>query len=302
MAVAVDDHRAARSAAAGSRHSRRPLLGQPLAHAAHVEAELAGRVPLARPASFSARAREASSTAAALVAADDDHAVVVGHDHVARVDELAGADDRDVDVAEGLLDRASRRHARDQTGNRIFGQLGTSRQPASMTRPRTPARVQRGGQQLAEVPVVAPGRRRHHEDVAVGGTAPRRRGSSSCRRAATLTVTAVPEIRAPRVDRVAASGQQAACGPAPRARWRRRTARTRRRWPVGPAWMVRYDDDHAHSCQGKQRYVHHILPCRSPPIALIARSTCASPKVWVASRSSGNRPEASCLSASSQAR
>ena len=57
--------------------------------------------------------------------------------------------------------------ARDHTGNFISVSAFTSRQPASMTSPRTPAALERGGQQLAEVAVVAGRGRRHHEDVAL---------------------------------------------------------------------------------------------------------------------------------------
>jgi hypothetical protein len=72
---------------------------------------------------------------------------------------------------------------------------GLSRQPASITRPRTP-RPQRGGEQLAEVPVVA---------REVGATT-RMSPSWHCSTATwiiqlspggTLTVTAVPAIAAP---------------------------------------------------------------------------------------------------------
>ena len=79
---------------------------QRLAHLVHVEAQHAGRelgallafVGLARLGRIGHLLRYRGG--------NDDHAVVVGHDHVARVDQRAGADHRDVDRAERRLDRA----------------------------------------------------------------------------------------------------------------------------------------------------------------------------------------------------
>jgi hypothetical protein len=61
-----------------------------------------------------------------------DHAVVVGHDHVARGDQHAGADDGDVDRAQRGLDGALGADGLLQTGKSISCSVFTSRTPASM--------------------------------------------------------------------------------------------------------------------------------------------------------------------------
>ena len=65
----------------------------------------ARRLPLDGFVGFS-RASAASAACAATRARHHDDAVVVGHDDVARVDERAGADHRDVHRAQRRLDRA----------------------------------------------------------------------------------------------------------------------------------------------------------------------------------------------------
>ena len=152
------------------------------------------------------------------------HAVVVGHDHVARLDIDAGADHRHVDRAERRLDRAlgrdrPRPHRESPSPCSAF----TSRQPASMTRPMHAARLQRGRQQFAEHAVGVVGGAADHQHVALLALLDgdvdhpvvarlRQHGDGAARRSA----------RRPRSAACRASSGRS--GRAPRARWRRRTA------------------------------------------------------------------------------
>src|SRR5690606_10337065 len=85
-----------------------PRLRQRLAHAIDVEAELAGAEPL--PLLFFLRdpALTRREDLLGLTAGHDDDAVVIRDDHVARIDERAGTDDRNVHRADGRLDGALR--------------------------------------------------------------------------------------------------------------------------------------------------------------------------------------------------
>ncbi len=90
-------------------------------------------------------------TSADVEARHHDHAVVVGHDHVARVHHLLAARDGQVHVAQRLLDRAVRRdRARPDRKAHLLqivdvAAAGVDDQPAHA------ARLQRGAQQLAEI-------------------------------------------------------------------------------------------------------------------------------------------------------
>ena len=117
-------------------------------------------------ASLAIRASALAATSAASRARHDADAVVVGHDHVARVDRRSGADDRHVDRAERLLDRALREHRLrpDREAHRRqvrhVADAGVDHQPAA------PARRRRGRKQLAEVAVLARARRGEDQEVA----------------------------------------------------------------------------------------------------------------------------------------
>ena len=188
---------------------------------------------------------------------------------------------------------------RDQTGNRICASSLTSRQPASMTSPRTP----RAASAVASSSPKYPSSQR---DV---GATTRTSPSAHCSTATwiiqlspggTLTVTAVPEIRGPAYTGLRYGASRplrpwASCVVAtPNSANASAAARSARR-------MLRTTMAIGYSPQGSSdTWMTSSSP--PPPIALIARSTSGSPKVWVTSMSSGNRPEASCLTASSQAR
>ena len=168
-----------------SRRSGGPWLGEPARACRRCRGRARRRrgVRAWRPRSPRA-CRAASSTAAASLARHDDHAVVVGDDHVARAHERAGADDRHVDRCPASPSPCpGPRSPWTRPGSPSRSASRTSRTPASMTSPRTPCAPARCGEQVAEVAVVAGAGRGDDQDVAGPGTARPRHGSSSCRRA-----------------------------------------------------------------------------------------------------------------------
>ena len=116
--------------------------------------------------SFASRAAAASSVLPPSRARHDDDAVVVGHDHVARVHQRAGADHGDVDRAERGLDGAlgadgPAPHGKSHLGQRLHvAAAGVDDQGARA------ARLEASGQQVAEEAVGAVGRARGDDDVA----------------------------------------------------------------------------------------------------------------------------------------
>ena len=116
--------------------------------------------------SFASRLAAASSVAAAMRARHADDAVVVGHDHVARVHQRARADHRDVDRAERRLDRPLRAHRAAPDREAHLGQrLDVAAAAVDDQRARA-ARLERRREQLAEEAVAALGRDRGDHDVA----------------------------------------------------------------------------------------------------------------------------------------
>ena len=128
--------------------------------------------PRTPPASFSRLPASFCSRSAALravsgaVAGHDDHAVVVGHDDVARVDERAGHDDRHVDRAGRRLHRALRRDRARPDREVHRGQLRDVADAGVEDDADRSVGPQRGREQFADRAVGGRARRRDDEDVA----------------------------------------------------------------------------------------------------------------------------------------
>src|ERR1700722_2222074 len=250
---------------------------QPLAHAADVQTYLSGGVPFAEPRLLPGPGPGGVENGGRPRPGHHGHAVIVGDDHVARRDQLAAAHQREVDVAEGLLHGSRRGHAPGPDREPHPGQLPHVPAAGLDDQAAHPARLQRGGEQLAEVPVVAAGGRRHDEDVAVlalldgdmdhpviaGRDADGDRGAGDL---------------GARVDRVQVRGQQPAAALrlvlGSDAELRERVGDRL----VGPGDGAD-DNGHAHSCQGSRDTWMTSSSWPAPPIALIARSTSDRPKV-----------------------
>ena len=128
--------------------------------------------PSTPDASFSRFAPSLASRAAAASASSAprpparDHAVVVGDDRVARIDQRARADDGNVDRAERRLHRALGADALAPDREAHLGQrLHVAHARVDDQRPRA-ARLERGRQQVAEIAVGAFGGDRRDDDVA----------------------------------------------------------------------------------------------------------------------------------------
>ena len=175
-------------------------------------------------ASFFSRAHALLEHVRRLLAGDDADAVVVGDDDIARIDQRAGAHDRHVDAAQGLLDRALRRDVARPDGKAASPSAScTSRTPASMIKSAHAASLKRA----------SPADRRNS----------RSRRRTSARRPGCRPPTLLDrDVDHPVVARRNADGHRRAgdawrrdksgackapggrCGPAPRAPSRRRTA------------------------------------------------------------------------------
>jgi ethanolamine utilization protein EutA len=141
---------------------------EPAAHVADIQAQFPRGVPLTDPGLVFLPGLACRKDADRATSRHHRNSVVIGHYHVARRDQLAGAHNRDVDVTEYLLDRPRGRHAPGPDGKPQQGELLNVATARVDHQAPDPACAQRGGEQLAEVAVVAPRRRGHHEDVAVG--------------------------------------------------------------------------------------------------------------------------------------
>ena len=118
------------------------------------------------PASFCSRSAALRAVSGAESAGHHDHAVVVGHDDVARVDERAGHDDRHVDRAGGGLHRSLRGDRARPHREVHRGQLRDVADAGVDDDADRALGAQRGREQLADRAVGGWARRRDDQDVA----------------------------------------------------------------------------------------------------------------------------------------
>src|SRR5690606_19161505 len=141
-------------------------VGELLAEAVHVEAELARSEALALVAFVGFALLRRLEHFRGFGALHHAHTVVVGHDHVARLDVSAGADHRYVDAAEAGLDRALREDALRPDREVHFLEVAHVAHAGVDDQPAHTARLGAGGEEIAEVAVFARARRRDHQHVA----------------------------------------------------------------------------------------------------------------------------------------
>src|SRR3984957_11887586 len=143
-----------------------PRLFERLAHLVHVEAQHAGGELQALVALVGFARRSGLGRLSRPFGRHDDHSVIVGDDRIARIDRSAGADDRNIDRAQGRLHRSLGADALAPYRKAHLGQSLHVAHAGVDDEGLGAARHEARGQEIAEIAVGALGRDRRNDDVA----------------------------------------------------------------------------------------------------------------------------------------
>ena len=142
------------------------FFGEAGAHVVNVQGEFAGGEASALVLFFGGSFAGGGEDLGGFFAADDADAVVVGDEDVAGVDELSGADEGEVDGADGFFDGALRPDGFGPDGELHFGEFAGVADSGVGDESDSAAGADGGGDEFAAVGVVAGGGRGDDGEVA----------------------------------------------------------------------------------------------------------------------------------------